>query len=190
MDMMLPGSRTSPSCWRIFVSGVIRMLVLPEYLVIMFQPMPIWKPTTLARLSLAIARCPSSWTTMAISSIGMRLREYSSMIKFVSSSAVVRGPQGIFSRLGALNGKLSVLGRVVDGHDTFELARFWGLRDFFAVFSGGVVDVVISDFFRVTAGEACVILPVGLSEWITGSDSFGSDGFGQVQRCCQFFVSG
>ena len=32
---------------------------------------------------------------MAISSMGMRLREYSRMIKFVSSSAVVRDPQGI-----------------------------------------------------------------------------------------------
>ena len=76
------------------------MLVLPEYLVMMFQPMPIWNPTTLARLSLAMARCPSSWTTMAISSMGMRLRENSRMVKFVSSSAVVRNPQGLFSRAG------------------------------------------------------------------------------------------
>ena len=67
----------------------------------------------------------------AISSMGMRLREYSRMVKFVPSSAVVRDPEGIFSWLGMTRSRWP---------------GFGGYGIFFAVFSGRVVDVVISDF--------------------------------------------
>ena len=58
-------------------------MVLPVCRVMILHPTPIWKPDTLARLSLATARCPSSWTVRVSSTIGRKLSAY---INVVNSS--------------------------------------------------------------------------------------------------------